>query len=150
MSNVIIKKVGRSAADTARTIAKQMAREPHELLKTASAQVSKDSSIQEPPQQNIQDVIGIKSEELSTDEEKKITDLARKRLKELEEELKQVRLKRSEQSQKWSEQQEALMQTQEKTSEKPILEPTTKPKRGQLSVAKKKQGTREMGKQISG
>jgi len=150
MPNIIIKKVGRSAAETARVMAKQMAREPHELLKTASAQVSKDSSIQEPPQQNDQDITGLKAEELSTDEEKKIKDQTRRRLIELEEELKQVRMKRKEQSEKWSQEQEKIMQKQEIPSEKPLIEPTTKPKRGQLGAAKKKQGTREMGKQVSG
>ena len=72
-------------------------------------------------------------------------------MQELEEELEKERQKQKKQLEAWHEQQEALMgPPEEAQKQKVLLEPTSKRKIGLPVHISKKQGTREMGKSISG
>ncbi len=67
----------------------------------------------------------------------------------MEEEIEQIRQERKAKEEEWKKGQETLLQP-EQPMEKQFIEPQGKKKQGFLGFAKKKQGTKEMGKQISG
>lgn len=150
MSNGFIRKAGTKAQDQAKLFAKQIGREPEEFLKSAKAQITKDTQTQETQPPLAQGVSETNLSEVSPEEKKKIDEMAAKRLKELEEELMRIRNQRKQREEEWSQQQDALMKGKAKQDEKLLIEPTTRPKRGMFGVTKQKQGTKEMGKQISG
>jgi hypothetical protein len=140
----IVKKAGKTTADEARQIAKQIGRELVEIPKQAGKQLagvetlSGSSSKQPHPSDKSNS-----STPIAEPEEKKKLDY-------LEKELEELKKKR-----KLLEQQKKLAEESEKKKKEAmpvspsIQEPTTKPKRGLFAV-KKKQGTREMGKRPSG
>jgi len=146
MSNGIIKQAGKTTADIARQAARQVAREPVELLKSGSSQVMQNENT------NIQDPINLTSDKLPPEEIAKKEKEARDRIQELEEELRRMRGKREENKEAWVKEQEEKLkaQTSQPAAAQPMVEPTTKPKRGMMGEIAKKQGTKEMGKQISG
>lgn len=153
MSNGLIRKVGVKGQDQARQFGKKLAQEPHEFLNAAKAQISKDTPTGQPQAPQGQVGIGSGVSEISPEEKKKIEDAARKRLQEIEQELSNLRLKRRQDYEKWVKEQEAMMggAQQEKLQEqKPLVEPTTVPKRGMITQVKQKQGTKEIAKQVSG
>jgi hypothetical protein len=149
MTNGFLKKTGQTAADQARKTAKQIAQEPYEIVKTVVPQhvlegAKKNSS---PPVSKIFDKVEKQPEEIIDKEA--VNAQARKRLQELEEEIGKIRKQRKVEEEEWKKNQESLMQP-EQPSEKPFVEPPAKKKQGFMGFAKKKQGTKEMGKQISG
>lgn|SRR3989344_4801536 len=148
--NNLIAKTKSNARDKAKSIAKQVAvTEPFEVLKTAKSQVLGEA----PPDADFGNVYPKNgdTDEVSASEEKKLKEWERKRMQELEEELEKERQKQKKQLEAWHEQQEALMgPPEEAQKQKVLLEPTSKRKIGLPVHISKKQGTREMGKSISG
>ncbi len=149
MTNGIFKQAGKTTADIARQAARQVVREPYELLKSGSSQVLKNEN--KPPLDPVSQTSD-KIPELTPEEIAKKEKAERDRLKELEEELRRMRGKREEKEEAWGKDVEEKLkaQTPQPEAAQPALEPTTKPKRGMIGVVAKKQGTKEMGKQISG
>jgi len=149
----IFKQTGKTAKDIAKQTARQIAQEPVEILKSTTRQ---GTGIEPSPSASVIDQIVTadgKIPQITKLEEKKLENITRKKIEELEEELKKMRNTREQRSQEWQESQNTLMghtQTEQPISEKPLVEPTTMPKRGMFGVAKRKQGTKEIGKQISG
>jgi len=136
-----------SISDKAKKIARQVIiQEPTEVLKTAKTQilgeapqsVSYDLSQQQTPS----------NPNINREEEQKIKKWEVERLGDLEKELQEEKAKRQKQLESWREQQEALMKAPEE-EQQGLVEPKTKPKRG-MGAVKKKQGTKEIGRTVSG
>ncbi|KKQ98586.1 MAG: hypothetical protein UT24_C0009G0086 [Candidatus Woesebacteria bacterium GW2011_GWB1_39_12] len=146
-----VKQTKISASDAARKVAKQIAREPIELLKTSKSQVLRQES---DTSRLVQEMVSGNGEsgEISETQKVEIEAKKRKRIEELEEELKRIRHEREKKEEEWSQLQQQKMGTTQDSvgSHQPFIEPTTKPRRGFMGFLKKKQGTKEMGKQISG
>ncbi len=151
MSDGLLKKTGQSAADTARKVAKQFAQEPAELLKSASIQVTGQETDNSDIIQKIVTGNG-EVKTVSEVEEIKMETRRRKRITELEEEIKKIGLERKKKEEEWAHMQQEEMEKVKTpmTPSQVIIEPTTKPKRGMLGTVKKKQGTQEMQKNPSG
>ena len=90
--------------------------------------------------------------EMSEIDKKNLESQRRNRIEELKKELEEMRLQRKKKEEEWLKTQEDEFKSdqRQKTLSNVLIEPTTKPKRGLLGFMKKKQGTKEMGKQISG
>ncbi|KKQ51831.1 hypothetical protein A2865_04375 [Candidatus Woesebacteria bacterium RIFCSPHIGHO2_01_FULL_39_17] len=146
-----IKQTKKTAADTAKQVAKQIAREPFELLKTSKSQILKQ---EKSSSDIVQQIVGGdgKVGEISPAQKSELEAKKKKRIQELEEELKRISLERKRKEEEWLQLQKQEMdktQVQDQSSQQ-LIEPKTKPRRGFLRFLKKKQGTKEMGKQISG
>lgn len=145
----IIRQTKQTASDQARKIAKQMAQEPYEMVKTAVPAHVIEGARKDNPNlvSEIVESGNTQSKDPVNEEEVKIQ--TNKRLGELEEEIKKIREERKAQEEEWRKQQEETMKPPE-TTEQPFVMPQGKKKQGFMGFAKKKQGTKEMGKQISG
>ena len=157
MSNNIFKQVAQSAKQEAIKAAKQMAREPLEILKNAGVNipVSNESGGQ-PGMSMMQEVMtgGGSVGELSPSEEQSIHQEAKSRLQQIEAELRQLRMQRERQSQEWAKQQNTLMKGHEgQSGEQPKpshVEAPGKPKHGPKGPGQSKKGTQETGRQNKG
>lgn len=91
--------------------------------------------------------------EVNEEEKKQIQEQSTIRLQKLEEELKQIRMQRQQQTQEWVKQQEQIMNPEPPPGQekKPIIIPTSKPSgpNAQQMATQAKQGSREMGRQKS-
>lgn len=149
----IIKQTKKTAADQARQIAKQVAREPLEMAKTVvpphiieGAKKESTSPITEAILQDQKKANEAGIDDFSEEEAQIKTN---RRLRELEEEIKKIRQEREAQMQQWKKAQEEAMK-EEKPAEQPFVMPQGKKRRGMLGPGQKKQGTQEMGKQKTG
>lgn len=145
----IVGKTKQAAIDQARKSAKQMAQEPYEMAKNIiPPQIleggKKDS------RSLITEVIkkDIPKPEQDLDEEE-IEVETNIKLEELEQEIRRIREERKAKEEEWKKAQEEAMKN-EKPPEQPFVEVSSGKKRGFLGFGKKKQGTKEMGKQTSG
>lgn len=145
----ILKQSGKSARDLAKLAARQITYEKGEFAKSVKKQtvgeVAKESPL-------IEQIVteGGKFSEPTKQEKVQLEAKTTKRIEELEKELEEVRRSRQEQYEEWKKSQEEQMKVEIPIQGKPLLEPTSRPKRGMLGVVKKKQGTKEMGKTLSG
>ena len=148
MTDGFLKKTGQTARDLAKKTARQVAREPLEILKSAA-----------PAQLREKDSLNIPQEQIMTAPPKAIDNIdvnalntqTQKRLEELEQEIQKIRQDRAAKLQKWNEDQQGLMNADKPNAEnQTLIEPQAKKKRGFMGFMKKKQGTKEMGKQASG
>jgi hypothetical protein len=73
-----------------------------------------------------------------------------KRLQELEDEMEKIRKERKDKEEEWKKNQEALMKPEQINAANQFVEAPAKKTRGLAGFRKKKQGTKEMGKQTSG
>lgn len=150
MSNVF-KQAGKTSKDIAKEAAKRVAREPLEILKSAGKHESAVEHGGSVPL--IEQIIGAQGvNKLSKSEEAKIKGDDSRKLEELENEIRKFRQLREQKNIEWTEEQNKKLGLSAEAQEPkaPLMEPTSAPKRGKMSPAKKKQGTKEMGKQISG
>jgi len=149
----VFKQAGKTSKDIAREAARKMAREPFEILKSATTQ---ESGVERSSSGSVIDQIITgdgKIPEISTAEEMKMNNEAKQKIEELENELQRLRQQRDQKSAQWNEEQNTKLghgPEEDQKPKAPLIEPTTARKRGQGSPTKKKQGTREMGKQVSG
>jgi hypothetical protein len=150
MSNGFIKKTGQTAADAARKSARQIVREPVEILKTAVPQHLKESGEKDNSSLVAEMVTSGNKHPEEIVSEEVLDAQAKKRLEELEAEIEKIREERKIKENEWKESQEAMMQPEQIPSEKQFIEPSAKQKQGFRGFMKKKQGTKEMGKQMSG
>lgn len=135
----------------AKQVSKKAKQEPLELLNTARSQITGQEGARSPVVDQIVTRDGV-VDEVSDAEEEEIKARARKRLRELEEELEGIRKEIKAKEEEWEEGVSEQMAggKEQKGERKPLVQPTTKPKRGVLGFMKKKQGTREMGRTPSG
>ena len=153
MSDGIVKSSGKKASDFAKNVTKQAGAEPSEFIKSVKSQLASDKDVQ----RNV-DSEGfaewVKDGEISQSEKDRLRNEAKKRIEELKEEIRKLREKRKQTESNWSQEQEVEMGRSAKEETEKLVEPTPKPKsgflRGGLGVRKKKQGTREPGKQVAG
>lgn len=146
----ILKQTGKTTADLAREAAKKIVGEPLEILKSATP-----AHLQEKDSPNIiQEALAATTPNARENIDiQALNAQTQKRLGELEQEIAKIRQERAAKTKEWTEQQQALMgQGKNQNVEKPFIEPQSKKKRGFMGIggAKKKQGTKELGKQISG
>ena len=152
MSN-IFRQTGKTTADIAKQVARQVAREPVEILKSAGSQVT---GREKPGEMSVMQQVMTgdgKVQEITPKDIVQEEASTKRRLEELEQEIMKLRAQRREGAQAYVQQVGEQMgqgQAQEKVQQEPLAEPTSRPKRGMMGPVKKKQGTREMGKQISG
>ncbi|KKR30783.1 hypothetical protein A2715_02110 [Candidatus Woesebacteria bacterium RIFCSPHIGHO2_01_FULL_39_32] len=152
MTNGIIKKAGKTTADIAKQIAKQVALEPIEILKSAGSQVT---GREKPGEMSVMQQVMTgngKVQEISAIEKAQEEAQTKRRIEELEQELKKLRGEREEKQQSYEQKVMGEMKQgqQEPQAETPLVEPVTRRKRGMMGPAQKKQGTKEMGKMVSG
>lgn len=145
----LIRQTKQTAADEAKRIAKQMAQEPYEMAKTIIPAhivegAKKDNS--NLVSQMVESGSAVSKEPVNEEEVKLQTN---KRLVELEEEIRSIREERKAKEEEWRKAQEEMLNPP-KSSEQPFVMPQGKKKGGFMGFAKKKQGTKEMGKQMSG
>lgn len=147
MTNGFFKKTASTAADQARKTAQQIAREPYEILKSAlPAGMKKESD----NSSLVAEMVGIDDNQVGEKiNEETVNTQAKKRLEELESEIEKIRQERKAKEEEWKKSQDALMQS-EHPAENQFIEAQSKKRRGFMGFAKKKQGTKEMGKQVSG
>jgi flagellar motility protein MotE (MotC chaperone) len=148
MTNGFFKKTGQTARDLARKTARQVAREPLEILKSAAP-----TYLREKDSLNIPQAEGVVTppKAIENIDVNALNTQTKKRLEELEQEIQKIRQERAAKLQKWNEEQQALLdEGKSKSEEKTFIEPQSRKKRGFLGFRKKKQGTKEMGKQVSG
>ena len=146
----IIRKTKQTAADEARKAARQIAREPYELAKTVvpphileGTQNDNSSFISEIVESgNTQPKDPVNEEALNAQ--------TAKRLQELNAEIEKIRKERIQKEEEWRKNQEALMKPEQVSATKQFVEAPGKKTRGLAGFRKKKQGTKEMGKQTSG
>ena len=95
-----VKQTKISASDAARKVAKQIAREPIELLKTSKSQVLRQES---DTSRLVQEMVSGNGEsgEISETQKVEIEAKKRKRIEELEEELKRIRHEREKKEEEW-------------------------------------------------
>jgi hypothetical protein len=146
---------GKSAKQVAIRTAKQFGQEPSELLKVARSQVAGSSVEAVSAPSAVAEIMtgGGSVKQPTTEEEAKIHSLAKKRMRELEEEIKRMRQVREGSQAEWEKSQQQAFGTDEhKEGEKkqPLVQPTSIRKRGMAGQTKQKQGTKEMAKQVSG
>lgn len=158
MANDFFKKVGKSAKDEARKLAKQIAREPVEILKETTGQ---PATTPEQPQKEgmsvMQEVMtdGGNVKDISAGEEQSIHSQTKSRLAQIEAELRQLRMQREQKSQEWTKEQEELMGHKEGVPQEAAPEPLEMPhsvQKGPKGPAgkKKKGGTMEQGRTKKG
>ena len=148
MANGFIKKTGQTATDAAIKTARQVAQEPIEIIKSAvpvhMGEKDNSSLVAEMVQS------GQGQEEITNVNEEAINAQAKKRLEELEAEIEKIREERRTQNEEWKKSQETLMQVNQAPQEKTFVEAQGKQRKGMTGFMKKKQGTKEMSKQVSG
>lgn len=157
---------GKSAREAAKKMAKQIAAEPSELLKSAGTQISgNQNETQSKEQKNdvtdsgkelsvMQQVMtgNGRVQQPTKEEEINIHSQAKKRMQELEDEIMRMRQVREQKEQNWEKEQQQILGATPKEEEKkqPLIQPTSIRKRGMTAGTKQKQGTKEMTKQMSG
>lgn len=146
-----LKKRASSITSVPKKAQQLLTEEPFEVLKIAKSQfVGREGA------QSKASVVGQVTtsdtgfSELPPQEEKELKEKARKRIRELEEELKKMREERRGKEEEWKTQQGAKFSEKVQEVPQPLIEPTTRPKRGMFGFIKRKQGTKEMGKSVSG
>lgn len=153
----IIKATGKTAADLAREAAKRVAREPLEILKSAAPPGLRLSG-SESPQLQGQDTSNLISDAISATSlnaeanvnAQELNAQAKRRLGELEQEIQRIRQERAQKIEAWNKEQQALLDQGKSGQQKQsLIEPQSKKKRGFMGFMKKKQGTKELGKQMS-
>ncbi len=146
-----LKSSSKTAVDEAKKIAKQVAREPYEIIKNVVPSAVGEGGMKGEKQKTALSKIVEGGENLSLGsiDEEALKAQTNRRLKELEEEIRKIREERKMREEEWRKQQEEVMKVEE-PQEQPFIEPPSRKKRGFLGFVKKKQGTKEMGKQISG
>ena len=154
MTDNFIKQTKKTAKEQAIKTAKQIAREPSEILKDARSEVTGTPDVHEPKPSVMEQVMtgDGKTEEVSPQEEQSIHSQTKSRLSQIEAELKRLREQREQKSQGWSEEQERLMEPGEQVPEekyKPVELPSS-PKKGPASPHMAKKGTKEMGRTRKG
>jgi hypothetical protein len=154
MTNIFTAKTKKATSDIAKKVRKTAKEEIFEFKKSVASQITgtneqgnaqqqnQVSPVVEAMQQGVVPVTDSQHENIHNEEKRKLDYLQ----KELED-LRRKRIWEAEQKQM------AALQQQQQQNEnkllKPLDIPTSRPKRGLFS-SKKKQGTKEMGKQISG
>jgi len=157
MTNDFFKKMGKSAKDEAKKIAKQIAREPIEILKDTAGQTAPSPETGKQPETSVMQQVMTGDgtvKDVSPQEEQSIHSQAKSRLAQIEAELRQLRMQREQNSQEWTKQQEELMGHKEgvpqETAPAPLEVPHT-PKKGPKGPGgKKKGGTMEQGRTKKG
>lgn len=142
-------KTKQKAQDVAKKIAKQVQEERNEYVKSAKGQIFGEKT--QTDSNLVNEIIDGNVADVNPNEETQLKNEERKRIKELEDELEKIRQERKQKLQEWQTgQQEEL--TKHEEEEPQLVEPVTKKKRGFMGgrARKKKQGTREIGKSVSG
>lgn len=153
MTSDFFKQVKNSAKEEAIKAARQVRQEPLEILKDINSNVSGQTDIHQKEISMMQQVMtgDGKVADVSSQDEQKINILAKRRLQEIEQELRRMRILSEQRSGDWVEKQKTLMTEGDVDGkQKVFLEPTPKRKTGMIGPGQKKQGTKEMGKQYSG
>lgn len=147
MVNWYLKNTAGQISGTGKQIGKKVAEEPLEIIKNTQSQITQTKDTKKPVQVQTTKQL---DNQLSEEDKVKLENERRKRLKEAENQLQEVRKAREEDKRKWQEEQNRLLGLQPQEEITVLEEPTTKPKSHTLGHVKKKQGTREMGRQVSG
>lgn len=147
----LLKQTKKTAADEARKVAKQIRQEPLELAKTIIPPHIIEGAKKEGDQQSIvaEMVESGHSQPREPVNEEEVRTQTNKRLEELEGEIRKIREERKAKEEEWKKAQEEMSKPPD-ASEQPFVMPQGKKKQGFMGFAKKKQGTKEMGKQMSG
>ena len=156
MQNNFFKSVGKSAKDEAIKAAKQMRGEPGELLKTTGKQFGLETNKVEGPSMMQQVMTGDgQVKDVSPIEEQAIAIQTKRRLQEIEAELRQLRQQREQKSIDWQKQQNELLgigmeaqENKQKQTEQ-VVAPHT-PTKGPKGPQQAKKGSMEIGRQHKG
>jgi len=149
MMSGIIHKTKQAAIDEARRSAKQLAQEPYEIAKTIIPPRILEGNKKDEPSLIAQVIKNDTSQQENELDEEEINTKTNKKLEELEEEIKRIGEERKLKEEEWKKMQEEVMNA-DKPTEQPFVGAPSRKKRGFLGFGKKKQGTKEMGKQMSG
>lgn len=153
MTNNFFKTVGKSAQDVARQMAKTVAQEPSEILRSAKSQVV--GSVEQKSEKQGPSVVDQiitqdgKFVPASAAEEQSIHAKAKSRLAQIEAELRQIRMQRERSGQEWSKEQDRLMQVGHHEKLQEIVEPQGK-KHGAPKPGNKSSNSMETSKQKKG
>ncbi len=149
MANQFTRQFGQTAGDFAKKVAKQMVGEPLELMKNTKKQVV---TPEVGKAEEVRSRVMEQSELLPKVDEQAVKSADLKRIGELEAEVRNLIGQREKQREEWRkriEEQMALGQKNQQDS-KELIQPTTKRKSGFMGMVKGKQGTKEVGKAMSG
>jgi hypothetical protein len=153
MTNNFFRQAGKSAQDIARQMAKTVAQEPSEILRSAKSQVV--GGVEQRPNSSGPSVVDQivtqdgKFGPASAAEEQSIHARAQSRLAQIEAELRQIRMQRERSSQEWSHEQDKLMQQGQQEKHQETVEPQGK-KHGAQRPGKKSSNSMETSKQKKG
>lgn len=148
MSNGFSKKVGQKAQDLARQVGRQALAEQKEYVDTAKKQLGVEFTPPQPPGPSLVDEIvtgpGVTTN-VSSKEHSNIHTQERKRLQELEEELRQAHQQESARLASWQKAQQEVLSPPQSQEAKPLAEPTPHRKVGVLGgIAQKAKGGMEI------
>lgn len=153
--NNFFKQSVKTAKDQAKEMAKKIAREPVEILKTGQNQVTGGSEKKQiAPEISVIDQIITgdgKVKDTTPEEEQAIHAQTKRRLQEIENELRQLRMEREQKSQEYVKGQMELMgENKEEPAIKALEMPQGKKHGGPPKPGQAKKGTHEVGRQAKG